>query len=82
MPIDPCDYCGTECNSVEECAERLMVRANAAEARVAELEELLRRALSESHHTDRCPIRFQEPCTCWRRRARAALTPGEKPADT
>lgn len=59
--------------------DALKATLDTSQARVAELEELLRRALSESHHTDKCPVRYREPCTCWHAAA-AALT-SKEPTD-
>jgi hypothetical protein len=54
MPIDPCDYCGTECNSVEECAERIKARAEAAEADIQEVAGILHR--EHDGETDKRPV--------------------------
>jgi len=29
----------------------------------------LKRALSEGHHADKCPVRYGDPCVCWRSEA-------------
>ena len=42
-------------------------------AEVAPLVDVLTRAMAEGHHADKCPVRYREPCSCWRAEALAAM---------